>query len=104
MLDGPEADVDLAGALALEREGRFRPLPDGRYAAPGNTVFWLRLSLAAPQGIEGNAYAVDLNWPYFRLQQWFLPEHTGADRLLPAGGGGGGSSSMSIRWPCRFMS
>lgn len=83
VLDGPEADVDLAAALALEREGRFRPLPEGRYAAPGDKVFWLRLSLAAPQGTQAGAYAVDLNWPYFRLQQWFLPEHPGANRLLP---------------------
>ncbi|EKO38708.1 MAG: histidine kinase [Solidesulfovibrio magneticus str. Maddingley MBC34] len=83
VLDGPEADVDLAGALALEREGRFRPLSQGRYAAPGDTVFWLRLSLTAPQGIAAHAYAVDLNWPYFRLQQWFLAEYPEANRLLP---------------------
>ena len=83
VLDGPGADVDLAGALALEREGRFRPLPEGRYAAPGDKVFWLRLSLTAPQEIGAGAYAVDLNWPYFRLQQWFLPEHPVTNRLLP---------------------
>ncbi|WP_148208368.1 7TM diverse intracellular signaling domain-containing protein [Solidesulfovibrio magneticus] len=83
VLDGPGADVDLAAALALEREGRFRPLPEGRYAAPGDNVFWLRLGLDAPQGTQADAYAVDLNWPYFRLQQWFLPERPGANRLLP---------------------
>ena len=83
VLDGPEADVDLAAALALERAGRFRPLPEGRYAAPGDKVFWLRLSLDVPQGTDTDAYAVDLNWPYFRLQQWFLPQIPGANRLLP---------------------
>ncbi len=83
VLDGPGADVDLAAALALEREGRFRPLPEERYAAPGDNVFWLRLGLDAPQGTQADAYAVDLNWPYFRLQQWFLPERPEANRLLP---------------------
>lgn len=76
VLDGPEADVDLARALALEREGRFRPLPQVRYAAPGDTVFWLRLSLAAPQGIAAHAYAVDLNWPFLRLAEGYTAAGT----------------------------
>jgi signal transduction histidine kinase len=76
VLDGPEADVPVAAALRLSREGRFRPLPEKRYAAPGDGVFWLRLTIDAPAGTDQDAYAVDLNWPFLRLVESFEADGT----------------------------
>ncbi|MHC1788208.1 7TM diverse intracellular signaling domain-containing protein [Solidesulfovibrio sp.] len=72
LADAPE-NAAVAWAMAEDRAGRFRSLPDTTYTAPGDAPRWLRLTLDVPPEVDSAAFGIDLNWPFLRLLEWFVP-------------------------------
>ncbi|KHK03171.1 7TM diverse intracellular signaling domain-containing protein [Desulfovibrio sp. TomC] len=81
VLAAPPDAPSVAWAIDQYQAGRFLSLPDKVFTASGEQTYWLRVGLAVPPGLADQTYALDLNWPFLRLLQAYLP---GQPLAMPA--------------------
>ena len=73
VLAAPPDNASVAWAIDQYQAGRFRNLPGKVFTASGADAYWLRVTVAIPPGVASQAYALDLNWPFLRLLEAFIP-------------------------------